>query len=162
MLASSIQLRKLWWVGPLTVVASIIGVLIVRAIAMAILPPPYAPGLQMIVISIVLTLVFCSGGGARICPGWTFREKAGAHFHHYFVRVPCGQLPAGYCGCFDAHARRWLAVFDHFDDNARGRGLYHRIYVDQIDRGQKLSAERDLGNLAVLSLVFPKFLINLF
>ena len=58
--ASPIQLRRLLWVGPLTVLASVIGVLIVRAIAMAILPPPYAPGLAMIMISIVLTVVLCS------------------------------------------------------------------------------------------------------
>ena len=57
---SSIQLKKLWWVGPLTVLASVIGVLIVRAIAMAILPPPYAPGLEMIMASISLTVVFCA------------------------------------------------------------------------------------------------------
>ena len=56
----SIQLKKLWWVGPLTVLAAIIGVLIVRAIAMAILPPPYAPGLKMIMIPIVLTLILCT------------------------------------------------------------------------------------------------------
>ena len=55
-----IQTRKLWWVGPLTVLASVIGVLIVRSIAMAILPPPYAPGLEMIAISIVLTVVLCT------------------------------------------------------------------------------------------------------
>jgi hypothetical protein len=61
MTTSSIQLKKLWWVGPLTVLAAIIGVLIVRAIAMAILPPPYAPGLAMIALPIVLTLVLCTG-----------------------------------------------------------------------------------------------------
>jgi hypothetical protein len=58
--ASPVQLGKLWWVGPLTVVASIIGVLIVRSVAMAISPPPYAPGLAMIIIPIVLTLVLCT------------------------------------------------------------------------------------------------------
>ncbi len=56
MSATSIQLKKLWWVGPLTVFAAVIGVLIVRSIAMAILPPPYAPGLEMIFISIFLTV----------------------------------------------------------------------------------------------------------
>src|SRR5262245_43643388 len=61
MSTSSIQLKKLWWVGPLTVVSAILGVLIVRAIAMAILPPPYAPGLAMIALPIVLTLVLCTG-----------------------------------------------------------------------------------------------------
>jgi hypothetical protein len=60
MSTSSIQLKKLWWVGPLTVLAAIVGVLIVRAIAVAILPPPYAPGLAMIMIPIVLTLVLCT------------------------------------------------------------------------------------------------------
>jgi hypothetical protein len=57
---SSIQLRKLWTIGPLTVLAAVIGVLIVRAIAMAILPPPYAPGLEMIMISIILTVILCT------------------------------------------------------------------------------------------------------
>ena len=59
--ALSIQLKKLWWAGPLTVLAAIIGVLIVRAIARVILPAPYAPGLEMIMIPIVLTLVLCTG-----------------------------------------------------------------------------------------------------
>jgi hypothetical protein len=36
---SFIQLRKLWWVGPLTVLASTVGVLIVRVIAVALLNP---------------------------------------------------------------------------------------------------------------------------
>jgi len=56
----TIQLKKLWTVGPLTVFAALVGVLIVRAIAMLIIPPPYAPGLAMIVIPIVLTLVLCT------------------------------------------------------------------------------------------------------
>ena len=60
MSTSSIQLKKLWWVGPLNVLAAVIGVLIVRAIAVAILPPPYAPGLAMIMIPIVLTVILCT------------------------------------------------------------------------------------------------------
>lgn len=60
MSTSSIRLKKLWWAGPLTVFASIVGVLIVRAIAMAILTPPYAPGLEMIMIPIILTVVLCT------------------------------------------------------------------------------------------------------
>ena len=59
MTASPIQLKKLYWAGPLTVLAAIIGVLIVRLIARAILPAPYAPGLEMLAIPIVLTLVLC-------------------------------------------------------------------------------------------------------
>jgi len=58
--ANSVELRKLWWVGPLTVLAAIVGVLIVRAIARMILQPPYAPGLEMIMIPIILTLVLCT------------------------------------------------------------------------------------------------------
>ena len=61
MSTSSVQLKKLWWVGPLTVLSAIVGVLIVRAIAMAILPPPYAPGLDMIALPIGLTLILCTG-----------------------------------------------------------------------------------------------------
>ena len=58
--ANSVELRKLWWVGPLTVLAAIVGVLIVRTIARLILQPPYAPGLAMLMIPIVLTLVLCT------------------------------------------------------------------------------------------------------
>jgi hypothetical protein len=61
MSASSIQLKKLWWAGPLTVVAAVAGVLIVRAIAMAILPAPYAPGLAMLMLPVILTLILCTG-----------------------------------------------------------------------------------------------------
>ena len=61
MSASSIQLKKLWWAGPLTVLAAIFGVLIVRAISMTILPAPYAPGLAMIMLPIILTLILCTG-----------------------------------------------------------------------------------------------------
>ena len=60
-MSSSIQLKRLWWAGPLTVLSAIIGVLIVRAIAVLILQPPYAPGLAMIALPIVLTLVLCTG-----------------------------------------------------------------------------------------------------
>ena len=58
---AAIQLKKLWWAGPLTVLASIVGVLAVRTIARMILRPPYAPGLQMIMIPIILTLFLCTG-----------------------------------------------------------------------------------------------------
>jgi len=61
MSASSIQLKKLWWAGPLTVLTAIVGVLIVRAVAMAILPAPYAPGLAMLMLPIILTLILCTG-----------------------------------------------------------------------------------------------------
>ena len=40
---SSIQLRRLLWVGPLTVVAAILGVLLVRIIAVAVLRPDPMP-----------------------------------------------------------------------------------------------------------------------
>jgi Family of unknown function (DUF6069) len=59
-LSSSVQLKKLWWAGPLTVLASIVGVLIVRMVARLILQPPYAPGLQMLILPVFLTLVLCT------------------------------------------------------------------------------------------------------
>ena len=62
MSTSSIQLKKLWWAGPLTVLSAIVGVLIVRTVARAILPPPYAPGLAMVMLPIILTLVLCTSG----------------------------------------------------------------------------------------------------
>jgi Family of unknown function (DUF6069) len=59
-ITSSVQVRKLWWVGPLTVLAAVTGVLIVRSLAMTILAPPYGPGLEMIIISILLTVILCT------------------------------------------------------------------------------------------------------
>lgn len=38
-----IRLKRLWWIGPLTVLASVIGVLIVRTAAVAILRPEPQP-----------------------------------------------------------------------------------------------------------------------
>ena len=80
MSTSSIQMKKLWWVGPLTVLTALVGVLIVRATAMTILPSPYAPGLAIIFLPIVLTLVLCTGavlvfalvGRFAKNPVWTF------------------------------------------------------------------------------------------
>ena len=60
MSASAVQLKKLWWAGPLTVLAAVVGVLIVRALAMAILPQPHGPGLTMIMLTIMLTLILCT------------------------------------------------------------------------------------------------------
>ncbi len=57
----SIQLKKLRWVGPLTVLASIMGVLIVRLIAVAILNPDPAPMVLGWVMPIIFTAVLCSG-----------------------------------------------------------------------------------------------------
>ena len=44
----------------MTVLTAVVGVLIVRNIAMTILTPPYGPGLEMIIISIVLTVILCT------------------------------------------------------------------------------------------------------
>ena len=59
-MSSSIQLKKLWWAGPLTILAAIIGVLIVRVIAVAILPLPHGPGLKVLMLPIILTLILCT------------------------------------------------------------------------------------------------------
>lgn len=56
----SIQFRKLLWVGPLTVLASIVGVLIVRILAVAILNPnpvPISLGWRM---PIIFTFILCT------------------------------------------------------------------------------------------------------
>lgn len=60
MSTSSIELKKLWWAGPLSVLSAVAGVLIVRTVARALLTPPYAPGLEMIMLPIVLSLVLCT------------------------------------------------------------------------------------------------------
>ena len=60
-ISTPIQLKRLLWVGPLTVLASIVGVLIVRVIAAAILhPDPRLPSMGW-VAPIIFTFVLCSG-----------------------------------------------------------------------------------------------------
>ncbi len=92
MTASSIQLKKLWWAGPLTVLMAIVGVLIVRAIAMAILPAPYAPGLAMLMLPIILTLDSLYRRGSGVCAGGTFCKESDTNLSHYFVHLSGDQL----------------------------------------------------------------------
>jgi hypothetical protein len=56
-----VQLRQLLWVGPLTILASILGVLTVRVIAVAILQPDPAPISLGWVVPAVSTFVLVSG-----------------------------------------------------------------------------------------------------
>jgi len=56
-----IKLRKLWWAGPLTVLAAIVGVLAVRVLAVAILHPDPAPMALGWGAPIMFTLVLVSG-----------------------------------------------------------------------------------------------------
>ena len=56
-----IQLRRLIWLGPLTILASILGVLIVRVIAVAILRPDPAPMSLGWVLPTLFTFVLVSG-----------------------------------------------------------------------------------------------------
>ena len=59
--ASKIELRRLWWVGPLTILASILGVLIVRVIAVAILRPDPTPMSLGWVLPVIFTFVLVTG-----------------------------------------------------------------------------------------------------
>jgi hypothetical protein len=59
--SSKVQLRRLLWIGPLTVLASILGVLIVRVVAVAILQPDPTPLSLGWVIPIISTFVFVTG-----------------------------------------------------------------------------------------------------
>jgi hypothetical protein len=56
-----IQLRRLLWAGPLTVLASILGVLIVRFLAVLILHPNPAPPSLGWVFPTMFTLVLVTG-----------------------------------------------------------------------------------------------------
>ena len=56
-----VQLRRLLWVGPLTILASILGVLIVRVIAVAILQPDPTPISLGWVMPIIFTFVLVTG-----------------------------------------------------------------------------------------------------
>jgi len=59
--SQKVQLRRLLWVGPLTILASIVGVLIVRVIAVAILQPNPTPLSLGWVVPIGSTFVFVTG-----------------------------------------------------------------------------------------------------
>jgi len=92
--ANSVELRKLWWVGPLTVLAAIVGVLIVRAIARMILQPPYAPGLEMIMIPIILTLVLCTAAVLVFAlVGWYAKNPVRTYIIISFVFLLISFLP---------------------------------------------------------------------
>ena len=56
-----VQLRHLLWVGPLTILASIFGVLIVRVVAVAILQSDPTPLSLGWIIPIISTFVFVTG-----------------------------------------------------------------------------------------------------
>lgn len=58
----AIQLRRLFWVGPLTVLASIVGVLVVRILAVLILRPTNPPPSLGWVFPTIFTLVLVTGG----------------------------------------------------------------------------------------------------
>ena len=58
----AIQLRRLFWAGPLTVLASIVGVLIVRILAVLILRPTHIPPSLGWVFPTMFTLVLVTGG----------------------------------------------------------------------------------------------------
>ena len=58
---TQIQLRRLLWVGPLTILASILGVLIVRVIAVAILQPDPTPMSLGWVMPVIFTFVLVTG-----------------------------------------------------------------------------------------------------
>ena len=58
---TQIQLRRLLWVGPLTILASILGVLIVRVIAVAILRPDPTPMSLGWVMPVIFTFVLVTG-----------------------------------------------------------------------------------------------------
>ena len=59
--ASKIELRRLLWVGPLTILASILGVLIVRVIAVANLQPDPTPMSLGWVMPVIFTFVLVTG-----------------------------------------------------------------------------------------------------
>jgi len=58
---SNVRLGRLLWLGPLTILASILGVLIVRVIAVAILRPDPAPLSLGWVMPTLFTLVLVTG-----------------------------------------------------------------------------------------------------
>lgn len=58
---TQIQIRRLLWLGPLTILASILGVLIVRTLAVAILHPSPTPMSLGWVLPILFTLVLVTG-----------------------------------------------------------------------------------------------------
>ncbi len=56
-----VQLGRLFWLGPLTILASILGVLIVRVLAVAILHPDTVPMSLGWVLPVLFTLVLVTG-----------------------------------------------------------------------------------------------------
>jgi Family of unknown function (DUF6069) len=59
--ASKVKLGRLWWAGPLTILASMLGVLIVRVIAVAILQPNPTPMSLGWVLPPLFTFILVTG-----------------------------------------------------------------------------------------------------
>jgi Family of unknown function (DUF6069) len=59
--ASKVRLRRLFWLGPLTILASIVGVLIVRVLAVVILHPNPTPMSLGWVLPIIFTFILVTG-----------------------------------------------------------------------------------------------------
>ena len=61
MSAGKVQFKKLLWVGPLSVAASLLGVLIIKVLAVAILQPNPAPPSLGWLFPTIYTVVLCTG-----------------------------------------------------------------------------------------------------
>ena len=59
--ASKVKLSRVWWTGPLTILVSILGVLIVRVIAVAILQPNPTPMSLGWVLPPLFTFILVTG-----------------------------------------------------------------------------------------------------
>jgi hypothetical protein len=59
--ASKVKLGRLWWAGPITILASMLGVLIVRVIAVAILQPNPTPMSLGWVLPPLFTFILVTG-----------------------------------------------------------------------------------------------------
>ena len=59
--ASKVKLSRLWWAGPITILASMLGVLIVRVIAVAILQPNPTPMSLGWVLPPLFTFILVTG-----------------------------------------------------------------------------------------------------
>ena len=134
MSASSIQLKKLWWAGPLTVSPAIYWRVARAYHCNGDIAPALCPGTCDGYHSNRFDPCSLHWRSAGVRTGWAFCEEADTHLYHHIFDISCHQLFARHCRRFCAHAGCGLALFHHFDDHARGGGFRHRLYAYKINR----------------------------
>ena len=91
------NLKRLFWVGPLTVVSSALAVFLTRAVAVAILTPPATFVPLTVQISVFDGAIFSAAAVLVFLAKCRYDNGASARVSHPSVESPCDLTLAGRC-----------------------------------------------------------------